>query len=161
MIYTRAEEVVDGYALTRHDHGEIEVFTHEQIHQFHLEDNMVVDSEYFRFRHNLLGRRSLCRRHQRGRSASDQRAGVLRKLLVVGEIERRVAAGEKILTEAALQPISTRCLSRAAYSVRNSKPSQSRAFCRLRRLARASNADLAVWARRWTSSSWRPPLGRP
>ncbi len=73
-----------------------------------------------------------------------KRAGVLRKLLVVGEIQRRVAAGEKILTEAALQPILDAMFEEAASSARNSRLSQSRAFCRgSAALARTSNADLA------------------
>ncbi len=65
VVYSRAEEIVGGYALTRtDDREEIEVFTHEQIHRLPgrqhggLTPSISASATPTR-------RRSLRRRHQR------------------------------------------------------------------------------------------------
>lgn len=144
VVYSRAEEIVGGYALTRTDDREIEVFTHEQIHRFHLEDNMVVDSEYFRFRHTYTGDARYVDVTSVDVLHPSKRACVLRKLLVVGEIEKRVAADEKILTETALQPILNAMFEEnSVYRKEIDALAKSRLLPGSASLARVSNADLA------------------
>lgn len=144
VIYTRAEEVVGGYALTRNDDREIEVFTHEQIHRFHLEDNLTVDPDYFRFRHTYVGDARYVDVTSVDVLHPTKRASVLRKLLVVGEIERRVAAGEKVQTEAVLQPILDAMFEeKSVYRKEIDALAKSRLLPGAASLARASNADLA------------------
>lgn len=142
--YTRAEEVVDGYALTRTDDREIEVFSHEQIHRFHLEDHLTVDTDYHRFFHKYGGDPRYVDVTSVDVLHPTKRANVLRKLLVVREIERRVAGNEVILNEAALTPVLKSMFNEhSSHRKELNALAKSRLMRGAKALASASTADLA------------------
>ncbi|MBY0363382.1 MAG: Mu transposase C-terminal domain-containing protein, partial [Phreatobacter sp.] len=120
------------------------LFSHEQIHRFHLEDNLTIDPDYYRFRHTYAGDPRYVDVTSVDVLHPTKRANVLRKLLVVREIERRVAEREVILNEAALTPVLKSMFDEdGVHRKELNALAKSRLLPGAKVLASASTADLA------------------